>query len=36
MPFAVDLETREKRHSRKADVAMMARMADYLKPISFC
>jgi trimethylamine--corrinoid protein Co-methyltransferase len=35
MPFVVDLETRRKRHSRKADVAMMARMADYLKPIAF-
>jgi trimethylamine--corrinoid protein Co-methyltransferase len=35
MPFVVDLETREKRHSCKADVAMMARMADYLNPIAF-
>jgi trimethylamine--corrinoid protein Co-methyltransferase len=35
MPFVVDLETRQKRHSRKADVAMMARMADYLNPIAF-
>ena len=35
MPFAVDLDTREKRHSRKEDVAEMARMADYLKAISF-
>jgi trimethylamine--corrinoid protein Co-methyltransferase len=31
----VDLETREKRHSRKADVAMMARVADYAKAIAF-
>jgi len=35
MPFVVDLETREKRHSRKADVAMMARVADYAKAIAF-
>jgi trimethylamine--corrinoid protein Co-methyltransferase len=35
MPFVVDLETHEKRHSRKADVAMMARVADYAKEIAF-
>jgi trimethylamine--corrinoid protein Co-methyltransferase len=35
MPFVVDLETREKRHSRKDDVAMMARVADYATPIAF-
>lgn len=35
MPFVGDLETRQKRHSRKADVAMMARVADYTKPIAF-
>lgn len=35
MPFVIDLETREKRHSRKDDVAKMARMADFLKPIAF-
>jgi trimethylamine--corrinoid protein Co-methyltransferase len=35
MPFTVDFETGEKRHSRKDDVGKMARMADYLKPIAF-
>jgi len=31
----IDLETREKRASRKADVAMMARVSDALPPVSF-
>ena len=31
----IDLETREKRASRKADVAMMARISDALTPVSF-
>ena len=35
MPFVVDFDTGAKRHSRKADVAMMAHIADYLKPIAF-
>jgi trimethylamine--corrinoid protein Co-methyltransferase len=35
MPFTVDFETREKRQSRKDDVAQMARMADYFKTIAF-
>lgn len=34
-PFFMDLETREKRHGRKEDLAVMARMADYLDPIAF-
>lgn len=35
MPFTIDFETREKRQSRKDDVAQMARMADYFKSIAF-
>lgn len=31
----IDLETREKRASRKADVAMMARVADAIPMVSF-
>lgn len=35
MPFVVDFESGEKRHSRKDDVAMMARMADYFPMLGF-
>ena len=35
MPFTIDFETRQKRQSRKKDVALMARMADYFKSIAF-
>jgi trimethylamine--corrinoid protein Co-methyltransferase len=35
MPFTIDFETREKRHSRKEDVAKMARLADSLPSIAF-
>jgi trimethylamine--corrinoid protein Co-methyltransferase len=34
-PHVVDLETREKRASRKSDVAMMARVSDALPVVSF-
>lgn len=35
MPFIRDLETGEKRHSTKADVAMAARLVDYFHQLSF-